>query len=85
MFVRAGSMDVDVEGIIQCIKQGDENGVQIQLQEFNKQVASQKSLPRTHSRVQVSSTNNKSFFCLTLQYAQCFFFDADERERRRVS
>uniref|UniRef100_A0A3P9JB87 Synembryn n=1 Tax=Oryzias latipes TaxID=8090 RepID=A0A3P9JB87_ORYLA len=40
-------MDVDVEGIIQCIKQGDENGVQIQLQEFNKQVASQKSLP-TH-------------------------------------
>uniref|UniRef100_A0A8C7XL24 Synembryn n=1 Tax=Oryzias sinensis TaxID=183150 RepID=A0A8C7XL24_9TELE len=46
-------MDVDVEGIIQCIKQGDENGVQIQLQEFNK------------------------------QYAQCFFFDADERERRR--
>uniref|UniRef100_H2LQQ7 Synembryn n=1 Tax=Oryzias latipes TaxID=8090 RepID=H2LQQ7_ORYLA len=48
-------MDVDVEGIIQCIKQGDENGVQIQLQEFNKQVASQKSLPRTHSRVQVTA------------------------------
>ncbi|KAF6734681.1 Synembryn-A [Oryzias melastigma] len=46
-------MDVDVEGIIQCIKQGDENGVQMQLQEFNK------------------------------QYAQCFFFDAEERERRR--
>ncbi|XP_041830523.1 synembryn-A [Melanotaenia boesemani] len=32
-------MDVDVEGIIQCIKQGDENGVQIQLQEFNKEYA----------------------------------------------
>ncbi|KAM6897773.1 chaperone Ric-8A [Xenentodon cancila] len=46
-------MDVDVEGIIHCIKQGDENGVQIQLQEFNK------------------------------EYAQCFFFDADERERRK--
>ncbi|KAM4715320.1 chaperone Ric-8A-like [Anableps anableps] len=46
-------MDVDIEGIIQCIKQGDENGVQMQLQQFNK------------------------------EYAQCFFFDADERERRR--
>ena len=38
MCVCAGSMDVDVEGIIQCIKQGDEMGVQIQLQEFNKEV-----------------------------------------------
>ncbi|KAM7381738.1 hypothetical protein PAMA_012534 [Pampus argenteus] len=46
-------MDVDVEGIIQCIKQGDENGVQTQLQEFNK------------------------------EYAQCFFFDAEERDRRK--
>uniref|UniRef100_M4AH55 Synembryn n=1 Tax=Xiphophorus maculatus TaxID=8083 RepID=M4AH55_XIPMA len=46
-------MDVDMEGIIQCIKQGDENGVQMQLQQFNK------------------------------EYAQCFFFDADERERKR--
>ncbi|XP_060884082.1 synembryn-A [Labrus mixtus] len=46
-------MVVDLEGIIRCIKQGDENGVQSQLQEFNK------------------------------EYAQCFFFDAEERERRR--
>ncbi|XP_040922762.1 synembryn-A [Toxotes jaculatrix] len=46
-------MDVDVEGIIQCIKRGDENGVQTQLQEFNK------------------------------EYAQCFFFDAEERDRRK--
>ncbi|XP_023267112.1 synembryn-A-like [Seriola lalandi dorsalis] len=46
-------MDVDVEGIIHCIKQGDENGVQTQLQEFNK------------------------------EYAQCFFFDAEERDRRK--
>ncbi|XP_043959298.1 synembryn-A isoform X2 [Gambusia affinis] len=46
-------MDVDMEGIIQCIKQGDENGVQMQLQQFNK------------------------------EYAQCFFFDADKRDRRR--
>ncbi|XP_027892003.1 synembryn-A-like isoform X1 [Xiphophorus couchianus] len=46
-------MDVDMEGIIQCIKQGDENGVQMQLQQFNK------------------------------EYSQCFFFDADERERKR--
>ncbi|XP_045925382.1 synembryn-A [Micropterus dolomieu] len=46
-------MDVDLEGIIQCIKQGDENGVQTQLQEFNK------------------------------EYAQCFFFDAEERDRRK--
>ncbi|XP_058477348.1 synembryn-A isoform X2 [Solea solea] len=46
-------MDVDVEGIIQCIKQGDESGVQAQLQEFNK------------------------------EFAQCFFFDAEERDRRK--
>ncbi|XP_078135038.1 chaperone Ric-8A [Sander vitreus] len=46
-------MEVDLEGIIQCIKQGDENGVQIRLQEFNK------------------------------EYAQCFFFDAEERDRRK--
>ncbi|KAF3704476.1 Synembryn-A Protein Ric-8A [Channa argus] len=46
-------MDVDVEGIIQCIKQGDENGVQMQLQQFNK------------------------------EYAQCFFFDAEQRGRRK--
>ncbi|XP_054454493.1 synembryn-A [Anoplopoma fimbria] len=46
-------MDVDLVGIIQCIKQGDENGVQIQLHEFNK------------------------------EYAQCFFFDSEERDRRK--
>ncbi|XP_037546917.1 synembryn-A [Nematolebias whitei] len=46
-------MDINIEGIIQCIKQGDENGVHVQLQQFNK------------------------------EYAQCFFFDAEERERRR--
>nr|XP_046232438.1 synembryn-A isoform X2 [Scatophagus argus] len=46
-------MDMDLEGIIQCIKQGDENGVQTQLQEFNK------------------------------AFAQCFFFDAEERDRRK--
>ncbi|XP_041818074.1 synembryn-A [Chelmon rostratus] len=46
-------MDVDLEGIIQCIKQGDEKGVQTQLQEFNK------------------------------EFAQCFFFDAEERDRRK--
>ncbi|XP_034427200.1 synembryn-A isoform X2 [Hippoglossus hippoglossus] len=51
--VRAGTMDVDVEGIILCIKEGDETGVQTHLQEFNK------------------------------EYAQCFFFDADERDRRK--
>lgn len=32
------SMDVDLEGIIQCIKQGDDSGVQAQLQGFNKEV-----------------------------------------------
>ncbi|KAM8729564.1 chaperone Ric-8A isoform 1-T2 [Acanthopagrus schlegelii] len=46
-------MDVDLEGIIQHIKQGNENGVQTQLQEFNK------------------------------EFAQCFFFDAEERDRRK--
>ncbi|XP_070707867.1 chaperone Ric-8A [Pempheris klunzingeri] len=46
-------MEVDLEGIIQCIKQEDENGVQAHLQEFNK------------------------------EYAQCFFFDAEERDRRK--
>ncbi|KAF3853528.1 hypothetical protein F7725_014216 [Dissostichus mawsoni] len=47
------SMDVDLEGIIQCIKQGDESGVQTQLEEFNK------------------------------EYAQCFFFDSEERDKRK--
>ncbi|XP_069373542.1 synembryn-A isoform X2 [Paralichthys olivaceus] len=46
-------MDVDVEGIILCIKEGDETGVQTQLQEFNK------------------------------EYAQCFFFDAEQRDQRK--
>lgn len=36
--VCAGTMDVDLDGIIRCIKQGDENGVHMQLQQFNKQV-----------------------------------------------
>ncbi|KAK2820311.1 hypothetical protein Q5P01_023270 [Channa striata] len=40
-------------GDYQCIKQGDEDGVQKQLQEFNK------------------------------EYAQCFFFDVEQRERRK--
>ncbi|XP_071763456.1 chaperone Ric-8A isoform X1 [Centroberyx gerrardi] len=48
-----GSMDLDVEGIIHCIRQGNDKGVQAQLQEFNK------------------------------EYAQCFFFDAEERDRRK--
>ncbi|XP_034414837.1 synembryn-A [Cyclopterus lumpus] len=46
-------MGVDLEGIIQCIKQGDQNGVEVQLQEFNK------------------------------EYAQCFFFDSEESDRRK--
>ncbi|XP_026171853.1 synembryn-A [Mastacembelus armatus] len=37
--VCVGSMDINVERIIQCIKQGDENSVQAQLQEFNKEFA----------------------------------------------
>ncbi|TNN54287.1 Synembryn-A [Liparis tanakae] len=47
------NMGVDLEGIIQCIKQGDENGVEVQLQDFNK------------------------------EFAQCFFFDSEESERRK--
>lgn len=31
-------MDLDLDGIIRCIKQGDENGVHTQLQQFNKEV-----------------------------------------------
>uniref|UniRef100_A0A3Q3W111 Synembryn n=1 Tax=Mola mola TaxID=94237 RepID=A0A3Q3W111_MOLML len=31
-------IDMDPEGIIQCIKQGDESGIQTQLQNFNKEV-----------------------------------------------
>lgn len=38
------SMDIDLEGIIQCIKQGDETGVQTQLQGFNKEVTPHRSL-----------------------------------------
>lgn len=39
---------MDIEGIIQCIKQGDENGVQIRLQEFNKEVTRHRSLYISH-------------------------------------
>lgn len=34
----AGNMDLDLDGIIRCIKRGDENGVDAQLQQFNKEV-----------------------------------------------
>ncbi|XP_019114504.2 synembryn-A isoform X3 [Larimichthys crocea] len=46
-------MEVDLQGIIQCMKLGDETGVQTHLQEFNK------------------------------EFAQCFFFDAEEKDRRK--
>ncbi|XP_046906741.1 synembryn-A [Hypomesus transpacificus] len=46
-------MDLDVEGIIRCIRQGDEGGVETILQAFNR------------------------------EYAQCFFYDAEERNRRK--
>lgn len=46
--VCTGSMDMDLEGIILCIKQGDENGVQTQLQQFNKEVT---PLRRSHVHV----------------------------------
>ncbi|XP_020779997.2 synembryn-A [Boleophthalmus pectinirostris] len=46
-------MEVDLEGIIQCIKSRDKASVQLYLQEFNK------------------------------EYAQCFFFDKEERNRRK--
>ncbi|XP_033840828.1 synembryn-A [Periophthalmus magnuspinnatus] len=46
-------MEIDLEGIIQCIKRRDTDSVQIYLQEFNK------------------------------EYAQCFFFDKEERNRRK--
>lgn len=44
---------MDVEDVIQCIKEGDEEGVRVQLQHFNQ------------------------------EYAQCFFYDKEERERKR--
>lgn len=47
--VCTGSIDMDLEGIIQCIKQGDENGVHTQLQQFNKEV-----MPLRHSHILVS-------------------------------
>lgn len=47
-------MEVDLEGIIQCIKQGDADGIHTHLQKFNK------------------------------EYAQCFFFDSEERDRRKT-
>ncbi|XP_067272688.1 synembryn-A isoform X2 [Pseudorasbora parva] len=46
-------MPVDVEKIIQFIKQGDQDNVQIHLDDYNA------------------------------QYSQCFFFDVEERERRK--
>ncbi|XP_072549140.1 chaperone Ric-8A [Salminus brasiliensis] len=46
-------MAVDVGRIIQCIKQGDQNSVQTQLDRYNT------------------------------EYSQCFFFDVEEKERRK--
>uniref|UniRef100_A0AAZ3R581 Synembryn n=2 Tax=Oncorhynchus tshawytscha TaxID=74940 RepID=A0AAZ3R581_ONCTS len=46
-------MDMDLERIIQCIKQGDQDSVQIHLDHYNT------------------------------QYAECFFFNIEERERRK--
>lgn len=53
---------MDVEGIIHCIRQGDENGVQIQLQEFNKEVYLQKKKKKhdhthTHRSIQCATAN----------------------------
>ncbi|XP_045077591.1 synembryn-A-like isoform X2 [Coregonus clupeaformis] len=47
------SMDMDLERIIQCIKQGDQVSVQTHLDHYNT------------------------------QYAECFFFNIEERERRK--
>lgn len=85
------SMDVDLERIIQCIKQGDDSGVQAQLQGFNKEVI--------ENLQHLQFCLFKPFFfnhlmcacvfaspvLLISQFAQCFFFDAEERERRKVS
>ncbi|KAJ8402554.1 hypothetical protein AAFF_G00366370 [Aldrovandia affinis] len=46
-------MAVDMERIIQCIKEGDQDSVQAQLQEYN------------------------------IQYSECFFFNVEEKERRK--
>lgn len=85
MCVCAGSMDVDLDRIIHCIKQGDEHGVETQLQQFNKEV--------THSHIWHVPENTPVLLLRTyvwsimsvLQFAQCFFFDAEERDRRKVS
>lgn len=88
--VCTGSMDVDLEGIIQCIKLGDESGVQAQLQEFNKEVTPPRNshifLPKLHLPAVIKSSSLPlSLSVSLLQFAQCFFFDAEERERRKVS
>ncbi|XP_063077137.1 synembryn-A [Engraulis encrasicolus] len=44
---------MDVEDIIRCIKEGDEDGIRVQLLHFNR------------------------------EFAQCFFYDTEEQERRR--
>lgn len=55
--VCAGTMDV--EGIIQCIKRGDENGVETQLQEFNKEVT-----PHRNSHILMSGQHTAAeHFC----------------------
>lgn len=90
LHVCTGSMDVDLEGIIQCIKLGDENGVQAQLQEFNKEVTPPRNSHIFLSKLHLPAVNKSSSLPLSLsvsllQFAQCFFFDAEERERRKVS
>ncbi|XP_073774216.1 chaperone Ric-8A isoform X2 [Danio rerio] len=45
---------MDVERIIECIREGDQKGLKAELQQFNR------------------------------EYAQCFFYDLEERERKKV-
>uniref|UniRef100_A0A8C6WW44 Synembryn n=1 Tax=Neogobius melanostomus TaxID=47308 RepID=A0A8C6WW44_9GOBI len=69
-------------GIIQCIKRGDTASVQIHLQEFNKQVMLLHTDYFKWSHVLVFGNMT---VVLCWQYTQCFFFDKEERNRRKVS
>lgn len=96
---------MDVERIIQCIREGDQKGLKAELQQFNREVFTINYIHSSGSKNQcinsiwcgitgMSLQNNLlcticncSFLMprsLDSQYAQCFFYDLEERERKKV-
>lgn len=74
-------MDLDLDGIIRCIKQGDENGVDAQLQQFNKEVthAHVRHVPEDMPALLLAAAENTS----DASRLSCSLHSASSLTRRR--